>query len=116
MVIAPLDANTLEKFANGNCDNLLTCTIRAWDPVKPLILCPAMNTHMWQHPITLIHLNLVREWSKSYYKNLIIMDPISKQLMCGDVGTGAMASTSDIAQGVSIKFLFNICSFLFVYF
>ncbi|XP_068459484.1 phosphopantothenoylcysteine decarboxylase isoform X2 [Clinocottus analis] len=52
LVIAPLDANTLGKIANGICDNLLTCVVRAWDTSRPLLFCPAMNTAMWKHPIT----------------------------------------------------------------
>ena len=51
-LIAPLDANTLGKLASGICDNILTCVARAWDPTKPLLFCPAMNTKMWEHPIT----------------------------------------------------------------
>src|SRR5688500_1093372 len=50
LLIAPLDANTLAKLALGQCDNLLTCVYRAWDFAKPVILGPAMNTLMWQHP------------------------------------------------------------------
>lgn len=52
-VIAPLDANTLGKIASGICDNIVTCVARAWDPVKPLLFCPAMNTKMWEHPVTM---------------------------------------------------------------
>ncbi|MFO0937788.1 MAG: flavoprotein [Gemmataceae bacterium] len=55
-VIAPLDANTLAKMANGLCDNALTCVWRAWDFAKPIIVAPAMNTFMWQHPLTRQHL------------------------------------------------------------
>lgn len=51
-LIAPLDANTLGKIASGICDNILTCVARAWDPLKPLVFCPAMNTKMWEHPVT----------------------------------------------------------------
>lgn len=51
-LIAPLDANTLGKLASGICDNILTCVARAWDPKKPLLFCPAMNTRMWEHPVT----------------------------------------------------------------
>ncbi|EGD80802.1 phosphopantothenoylcysteine decarboxylase [Salpingoeca rosetta] len=51
-VIAPLSANTLAKISNGLCDNLLTCVTRAWNFSKPMIVCPAMNTFMWQHPAT----------------------------------------------------------------
>uniref|UniRef100_A0A8C2B116 Phosphopantothenoylcysteine decarboxylase n=1 Tax=Cyprinus carpio TaxID=7962 RepID=A0A8C2B116_CYPCA len=52
LVIGPLDANTLGKIASGICNNLLTCVVRTWDPSRPLLFCPAMNTTMWQHPIT----------------------------------------------------------------
>src|SRR5262245_59828401 len=55
-VIAPLDANTLAKLAGGLCDNCLTCVWRAWDRGRPVILAPAMNTLMWEHPLTLRHL------------------------------------------------------------
>ena len=56
MVIAPLSANSLAKLAGGLCDNLLTCTARAWDTKKPLLFCPAMNTLMYEHPLTAIHI------------------------------------------------------------
>src|SRR5262249_27603308 len=52
LVIAPLDANTLAKLAAGLADNCLTCVWRAWDPNRPVILAPAMNTLMWEHPLT----------------------------------------------------------------
>ncbi|XP_060030195.1 phosphopantothenoylcysteine decarboxylase isoform X2 [Erinaceus europaeus] len=52
MLVAPLDANTLGKVASGICDNLLTCVLRAWDRSKPLLFCLAMNTAMWEHPLT----------------------------------------------------------------
>ena len=53
-MIAPLDANTLSKLANGSCDNLLTSMARAWDfkSGKRIVVAPAMNTKMWEHPVT----------------------------------------------------------------
>ena len=56
LIVAPLDANTLAKFALGLSDNFLTCVFRAWDFSKPVILAPAMNTLMWESPVTLRHL------------------------------------------------------------
>ena len=41
--IAPLDANTLAKLANGLSDNCLTCVYRAWEPDRPIVLAPAMR-------------------------------------------------------------------------
>jgi phosphopantothenoylcysteine decarboxylase len=52
LVIAPLTANTLAKIANGIADNLLSCTVRAWNVAKPIVVAPAMNTDMWNHPVT----------------------------------------------------------------
>src|SRR5262249_57678031 len=52
LLIAPLDANTLAKLANGLADNCLTCVWRAWEPSRPAVLAPAMNTLMWEHPLT----------------------------------------------------------------
>lgn len=60
MVIAPLDANTMAKAAQGLCDNLLTCIVRAWDVARPLVFCPAMNTHMYKHPLTMRHTAMLK--------------------------------------------------------
>eukprot|EP00124_Ichthyophonus_hoferi_P002782 Ihof_evm4s206 gene=Ihof_evmTU4s206 len=78
LIIAPLDANTMAKMAGGFCDNLLTCIVRAWDQTKPLLVAPAMNTHMWTHPHTARHLAMLKELG---YK---VIPPISKCLACGD--------------------------------
>src|SRR5207248_9459119 len=56
LLIAPLDANTLAKLALGITDNCMTCVYRAWDASKPVVLAPAMNTLMWEHPATARHL------------------------------------------------------------
>ena len=52
LVISPLSANTLAKISTGLCDNLLTCVARAWRFKKPFVVAPAMNTYMYEHPIT----------------------------------------------------------------
>ncbi|KAF0383908.1 phosphopantothenoylcysteine decarboxylase-like protein [Gigaspora margarita] len=80
-VIAPLDANTLGKVANGLCDNLITCILRAWDMTRPVVVCPAMNTFMWDHPFTSTHLRILNE-----QLGFQVIPPISKKLACGDMG------------------------------
>jgi phosphopantothenoylcysteine decarboxylase len=119
LVVAPLDANTLAKFALGLCDNFLTCLFRAWDYSKPVILAPAMNTLMWQKPATARHLgqllvdhgslpSLPDGWSLEtapehfarHAPNLILIPPQSKRLACGDIGIGAMAEITTIAEAV----------------
>ncbi|KJE88588.1 phosphopantothenoylcysteine decarboxylase, variant 1 [Capsaspora owczarzaki ATCC 30864] len=82
LVIAPLDANTLAKLSHGMCDNLLTCIARAWDyTTRPLIVCPAMNTFMWDHPATARQLDMLQSLGME------IVPPIAKRLACGDLGT-----------------------------
>ncbi|XP_067161668.1 phosphopantothenoylcysteine decarboxylase isoform X5 [Apteryx mantelli] len=80
MLVAPLDANTLAKLANGICDNLLTCVIRAWDLSKPLLFCPAMNTAMWEHPITAQQVEQLKGFGYTEIPCVV------KKLVCGDEG------------------------------
>lgn len=94
MLIAPLDANTLAKMATGICDNLLLCTTRAWNFDKPLFFCPAMNTRMWQHPITEQQVATLKQWGH------IEIKCIAKKLMCGDTGLGAMETPANIVQTI----------------
>jgi phosphopantothenoylcysteine decarboxylase len=116
LVIAPLDANTLAKLANGLSDNCLTCVWRAWDPTRPVVLAPAMNTLMWEHPLTRRHLRQLLPESEQgggpddlhafvghlnrHAAGLRIVAPQSKMLACGDVGVGAMAEVGEIAAAV----------------
>lgn len=120
LVIAPLDANTLAKLALGLSDNLLTCVFRAWDFARPVILAPAMNTRMWQSPVTLRHLRQLLEdrgdglaqglWGLDeadavfarHAPRLVLVPPQSKRLACGDVGLGAMAEVVTIAESVRV--------------
>ena len=97
-LISPLSANSLAKLANGMCDNLLTCIVRAWDPEHPLLVCPAMNTLMWDSPFTSKHLQVLEE-----VLHATVIPPVSKTLACGDTGVGAMANVEDIVQVVKEK-------------
>lgn len=118
LLIAPLDAHTLAKWAQGMADNLVTSVLRAWDYAKPLVVAPAMNTRMWDNPITSRHFAQIlfdREgiWPphgklpgideivaafERWYEPLEIVMPIEKRLACGDVGVGAMAEVDTIAR------------------
>ena len=59
LVVAPLSANTLAKLANGLADNVLTQTALAFG--GPVLLAPAMNVRMWEHPATQRNAALLRE-------------------------------------------------------
>lgn len=115
-VIAPLDANTLAKLSCGLCDNALTCVWRAWNSAKPVLIAPAMNTLMWQHPFTRRHLRqLAADFGAAHLPThldeddliplindrclrLKIAAPISKMLACGDTGIGALADSDEIIR------------------
>lgn len=52
VIVAPASADIIAKISSGIADTLLLSVLRAWDFRKPCILCPAMNTMMWCHPVT----------------------------------------------------------------
>ncbi len=89
-LIAPLSANSLAKIANGICDNLLTSTVRALG-TKPLIVAPAMNTRMWENPLTRLHLDQLSD-----FYNVQIIEPVEKVLADGDEGIGGLAEDDTI--------------------
>ena len=95
LLVAPLDANSLAKLSTGLADNLVSCVARAW-PLgrRPVLLCPAMNTEMWRHPVTAPQLEALRGWGCT------VQPPVEKTLVCGDTGVGAMAHLEDICQTV----------------
>ena len=117
-LVAPLDANTLAKLAVGLADNCLTCVWRAWDRARPVILAPAMNTLMWEHPLTAHHFRQLAaqstsdsvpaglalmplvEWINAHCPKLRIVPPVSKRLACDDVGMGAMADVPGLVAAV----------------
>jgi len=109
-VLAPLSAHTLAKLANGLCDDTLSCVLRAWDyghgerPGKPIILAPAMNTAMWEHPLTRAQLTTIQSfWNleKNPQNGIRVVEPQVKTLACGEVGTGALASVNNIIEAVN---------------
>jgi phosphopantothenoylcysteine decarboxylase len=121
-LVAPLDANTLAKLAVGLCDNCLTCVWRAWDFARPVVLAPAMNTLMWDHPFTRRHLrSLAADFGAGHIpghlddapliaqindrsSTLRIVAPVTKALACGDVGVGAMAEVPEVVAAVRDAF------------
>ncbi|HEU5115610.1 MAG TPA: flavoprotein, partial [Isosphaeraceae bacterium] len=117
-VVAPLDAHSLGRFALGLSDNLVSSVFRAWDFTRPVVLAPAMNTLMWESPVTRRHLASILEdrgdgkqpadWNLTdapevfarHAPGIILVPPQSKRLACGDIGTGAMAEVVQIAETV----------------
>ncbi|KAI0299004.1 flavoprotein [Multifurca ochricompacta] len=100
VLISPCSANTLAKIANGICDNLVTSLLRALAPTTPTYVYPAMNTLMYEHPLTAHHIRTIRE-----VIGYNVVGPVSKGLACGDVGVGAMVDWRDIVASVVERFL-----------
>ncbi|WP_456453242.1 bifunctional phosphopantothenoylcysteine decarboxylase/phosphopantothenate--cysteine ligase CoaBC [Hydrogenimonas sp.] len=82
-VVAPATANTINKMASGIADNLLLQTALACD--KPIVLAPAANTRMIEHPATVANLKRLA------LGRVEILEPQTKLLACQTVGKGAMA-------------------------
>lgn len=95
VVYAPLTASTLAKLAHGVADNALTTVSLAIPDGVPQLLCPAMNTVMWEHPAVQRNLELLKSYGR--YTRL---DPVAKRLACGDVGVGGLADVKDILAAI----------------
>jgi phosphopantothenoylcysteine decarboxylase/phosphopantothenate--cysteine ligase len=88
VVVAPLTAHTMARIAHGLADDVLTETVLAHD--GPLLVAPAMNTRMWEHPATRANLALLRE------RGVEIVGPASGELAEGEVGVGRMAEPTEV--------------------
>jgi len=93
LVVAPATADLLAKFAHGLADDFLTTTYLAF--TGRVVLAPAMNTNMWNHPATQSNLKTLRD------RGHLIVDPDDGALACGMVGPGRLAEPDAIADAVA---------------
>lgn len=91
-LIAPATANILAKMAQGIADDMLTTTLLATK--APLLIAPAMNTQMWQHPATQQNLETLKQ------RGAQVVGPEGGMLACGDVGAGRMSEPETIVDTV----------------
>ncbi len=96
MIIAPCSANTLAKFANGLCDNLLTATYLS--ARCNVFFAPAMDLDMWQHPSTKRNLSSIQSFGN------ILIKPESGELASGLHGEGRLAEPQTIFEEISNYF------------
>ena len=82
VLIAPASANVMAKLAHGLADDMLTTTVLACNCKK--IVSPAMNTQMYNNPITQDNMKILRNYGFE------VIDPASGYLACGDIGAGKM--------------------------
>jgi len=92
LVVAPATADLLAKFANGLADDLLTTTYLAF--TGTVVLAPAMNTNMWNHPATQSNMQVLRG------RGHVIVEPDEGLLACGTIGPGRLAEPVEIADAV----------------
>lgn len=92
LVVAPATANILAKFANGIADDFLSTMYLA--TAAPVLVAPAMNVNMWNHPATQANIETLRR------RGVSIVDPGTGDLACGMVGQGRMAEPEAIAEAV----------------
>lgn len=91
-VVAPATANVIAKLACGRADDLLTTVALATE--APLVIAPAMNTHMWRAEATQANVATLRS------RGAVIVEPDAGELACGDVGEGRLATVGAIAEAV----------------
>lgn len=89
-MIAPATANIIAKVAHGIADDMLTTTFLACR--KPKMIVPAMNTAMYENPVTQDNLSICRKYGMQ------VIDPATGYLACGDTGAGKMPEPSELFE------------------
>ena len=92
IIVAPATANIIAKLAHGLADDMLTTTILA--SKAPKLIAPAMNTGMYENPVTQDNLALLRRYGMK------IISPASGRLACGDIGAGKMEEPEVIFEHI----------------
>lgn len=90
VMIAPATANVIAKLAHGLADDMLTTTVLACN--CPKIVVPAMNTKMYENPVTQDNLNILRHYGWE------VVEPASGYLACGAVGKGKLPEPEALLQ------------------
>jgi phosphopantothenoylcysteine decarboxylase/phosphopantothenate--cysteine ligase len=92
LVVAPATSDILAKFAQGIASDFLTTLYLA--TTAPVVVCPAMNTNMWNHPATQANVEILRK------RGVRIVEPDSGYLACGMIGPGRLAANDVILAAV----------------
>ena len=92
VIIAPATANVCAKLAHGLADDMLTTTVLACR--CPKLIAPAMNTNMYENPVTQDNLQILHHYGWD------VIEPASGRLACGAVGKGKMPEPEDLLQHI----------------
>ena len=93
VLVEPATANTLAKMRYGLADNLLTATLLATR--APVVVAPAMNTGMWESPVTQENVAALRQ------RGVTVVEPVDGELACGASGKGRMMDPAAIFKRLS---------------
>ncbi|MBW7852340.1 MAG: bifunctional phosphopantothenoylcysteine decarboxylase/phosphopantothenate--cysteine ligase CoaBC [Rhodospirillales bacterium] len=93
LVVAPASANVLARMAAGIADDLATTVLLATD--KPVLVAPAMNVRMWEHPATRANMATLAA------RGVRRVGPAAGDLACGETGAGRMAEVADILAAIA---------------
>lgn len=92
IVVAPATADLMAKMAQGLASDLATTTLLATD--KPILIAPAMNVRMWQHPATQANLEILQD------RGVSLVGPNDGEMACGEFGPGRMAEPAEILNAI----------------
>ncbi|RED46222.1 bifunctional phosphopantothenoylcysteine decarboxylase/phosphopantothenate--cysteine ligase CoaBC [Aestuariispira insulae] len=96
LVVAPASADLIAKMANGLCNDLASTALLATD--KPVMIVPAMNVRMWQHPATQANIKTLSA------RGVIQVGPAEGAMACGEFGMGRMSEPMEILEAVNRHF------------
>ena len=92
VVVAPATADLMARMASGQADDLATTALLATD--KPVLMAPAMNVRMWQHPATQRNLETLKG------DGVLVTGPEDGDMACGEYGPGRMSEAADIFSAI----------------
>jgi len=92
LLVAPATAQTLAKMALGLADNVLTCLALALNPKARVLIAPALNCRMWEHPATQAHVTTLQGRGAEF------LGPDSGRLACGTEGPGRLWPVEKIVE------------------
>jgi len=95
IVVAPATADLMAKMAAGIADDLATTLLLATD--KPVLVAPAMNVRMWQHPATVRNVATLRD------DGVTVLEPDEGPMACGEFGPGRLPEPEAILKAIQAK-------------
>lgn len=91
-VVVPATADAIAKIACGIADDMVSSTALA--ATCPLVVCPAMNVHMYENPATQENVRVLAS------RGIVVVDPVEGRLACGEAAKGRLAPVEDIVDAV----------------